>query len=70
MYDHIVRRDMEQTLEGDRNWITSRRGDFVVRHNPEHVARVRAEKARLRVEEDIRNFRRLRNRRRNDLVLS
>lgn len=70
MVGEQIRAELHRPLEGDRNWVVTQQGDFTLRYNPEHMARVAAERARLRVEEDIRNFRRIRNRRRNDLALS
>lgn len=67
--DHI-RNELRRPLEGDRNWISVQLGEFLVRQNPEHIARIACERSRLRVQEDIRNFRRTLNRRRCDLVLS
>ncbi len=64
-----IRAELHRPLEGDRNWIRLEHGPFVHRQNPEHLARVVSEKARLRVAADIAMFRSTLNRRRCDSML-
>lgn len=67
MVGDLIRAELQKSLDGDRNWIrTERKDGTVIRVNPEHIARVMAERARQRVEQDIALFRRTLNRRRND----
>lgn len=70
MIGQQIRDELRRPLEGDRDWIRREERGFVHRVNPEHLARVHSAKIKARVEEDVRNFRRSLNRRRNDLVLS
>jgi hypothetical protein len=46
-------------LEGDRRYVRTQVGQFVIREHPELLGEIFAEKARLRVEEDVRNYRRV-----------
>jgi hypothetical protein len=51
--------ELGRPLEGDRRFVRSQHGDFTLRFNPEHIGETRAEKARLAVEQDVANFRRM-----------
>lgn len=64
MLGEQIRSELHRPLGGDRRFVTRQQGEFTLRSCPEHVAHVLAEKARLRVEEDVRNYRRMLNRRR------
>jgi hypothetical protein len=66
--DHI-RLELGRPLEGDRHFVRVEQGDFTLRHHPEHIAVVMAERARLRVEEDLRNYRRMLTLRGNRVML-
>jgi ribosome biogenesis protein Nip4 len=66
MIGEAIRAELRRPLEGDRRFVHTtqvaswdRAGYFVVRHHPEHIAAVLAEKARIRVQEDVAAYRRL-----------
>jgi hypothetical protein len=65
-----IRAELGRPLEGDRRWIRMEEGPFVHRVHPEHIALVKKAKVRARVDEDIRNFRRMLNLRRNAEMLA
>lgn len=62
-----LRAELSRPLRGDSRWIRWEDGPFVHRAHPEHLSRIRAEKARVAVEQDILNFRRLMTRTNNAL---
>lgn len=58
MIGEQIRAELSRPLEGDRRWIRTDDGLFTHRFNPEHLALVMAERARVRVEQDVILFRR------------
>jgi hypothetical protein len=56
--DHLAEQ-LGQPLEGDRCFVRTTRGKFTLRHHPEHLATIKAEKARLRVQADVTAYRRM-----------
>ena len=56
-----IRAELHRPLEGDRRYVREQRGQFTIRMHPEHLAAVMVERARVRVQTDITNYRRFLN---------